>query len=461
VAHPDERQPAGRSARQLDRRLDREIWRLALPAFLALVAEPLFLLADAAIVGHLGTDQLAGLGVAAVVLQTLVGMCVFLAYGTTASVARLLGAGDRRAALAQGIDGVWLAVIIGVLVTLVGVLTTGPLVRLVGAEPAVTEPATTYLRIAFLGVTPLLVMMAATGILRGLQDTRTPLYVAVGGNALNIVLNLLLVYGLGTFEGLGIAGSALGSVLAQVASAAALLWVVVRGARHEGASLRPDRPGIQRAAHASVALVIRTLTLRAALLLTTYAVVLGAEDAAGGQSVSVATHQLAFTIWTFLAFALDAIAIAAQAITGRYLGSGDRPGTRAVTRRMVGWGAVSGVACGVALAAASPFLGPLFSSDLRVHDLLVPVLLVAAAGQPVAGVVFVLDGVLIGAGDGVYLAWAGLLVLAVYAPVVLLVGFAAGGVVLVWVTFSVVFMGARFVVLTVRVRGDAWLVTGR
>ncbi len=450
--------------RPLHRRLDREIWRLALPAFLALVAEPLFLLADAAIVGHLGTAPLAGLGVAAAVLQTVVGLCVFLAYGTTASVARLLGAGDLRGALAQGIDGVWLAVLIGVPVTLVGVTTTGPLVRLFGADPEVTDPAETYLRIAFLGVTPLLVMMAATGILRGLQDTRTPLVVAVGGNGLNIVLNLLLVYGLpaswGGFDGLGIAGSALGSVLAQLASAAALMWVVARGARREGASFRPDRPGITRAAHASVALVIRTLTLRAALLLTTYAVVLGADGAGRDQPVSVATHQLAFTIWTFLAFALDANAIAAQALTGRYLGAGDRDGTRQVTRRMVSWGAVAGVGSGVLLAAASPFLGPLFSSDPRVHDLLIPVLVVAALGQPVAGVVFVLDGVLIGAGDGTYLAWAGFVVLVVYAPVVLLVGALDGGVVLVWVALSAVLMGARLVVLWMRARGDAWLVTG-
>ena len=452
-------------AHPLARSLDREIWRLALPAFLALVAEPLFLLADAAIVGHLGTAALAGLGIAAIVLQTLVGLCVFLAYGTTASVARLLGAGDRRAALAQGIDGVWLAIGLGVLITLVGVVTTGPLVRLLGAGPEVAEPATTYLRIAFLGVTPLLVMLATTGILRGLQDTRTPLVVAVAGNALNIVLNLLLVYGIsvgGTgVDGLGIAGSALGSVLAQLASAAALLAVVVRGARRESASLRPDLPGIRRAAHASIALVIRTLTLRAALLLTTYAVVLGADASSGDdQSVSIATHQLAFTIWSFLAFGLDAIAIAAQAITGRYLGAGDRPGTRAVTSRMVWWGAVSGVATGVALAAISPFLGPLFTSDPEVQALLVPVLLVTAAGQPIAGVVFVLDGVLIGAGDATYLAWAGLAVLAVYAPVVLLVGGLGGGVVAVWATLSALLMGARFVVLTLRAQGDAWMVTG-
>jgi putative MATE family efflux protein len=330
-------------------------------------------------------------------------------------------------------------------------------VRLLGADADVAEPATTYLRIAFLGVTPLLVMLATTGILRGLQDTRTPLYVAVAGNGLNIVLNLLLVYGVGAFDGFGIAGSALGSVLAQLASAAALLAVVVRGARREGAGLTPDLPGIRRAAQASVALVIRTLTLRAALLCTTYAVVLGAT---GDQSVPVATHQLAFTIWSFLAFALDAIAIAAQAITGRFLGAGDRDGTREVTRRMIRWGAICGVGTGVVVAALSPFLGPLFTGDGRVHDLLIPVLLVVALGQPVAGVVFVLDGVLIGAGDGTYLAWAGLAVLALYAPVVLLVGALDLGVVMVWIVFSAVLMGARLVVLTHRARGDAWLVTG-
>src|SRR5687767_14901296 len=224
---------------------DREILRLAVPAFLALVAEPLFLLSDAAIVGHLGTAELAGLGIAAAVLQTVIGLCIFLAYGTTASVARHLGAGDRRGALAQGIDGIWLAVGIGIVATVLGVAATEPLVQVFGAGDAVTEQAATYLRIAFLGTTPLLVMLASTGVLRGLQDTRTPLVVAVGGNVLNVALNLLLVYGLGSTTGphvpaLGIAGSALGSVLAQVASAAALLVVVVRAARREGAPLRPD-----------------------------------------------------------------------------------------------------------------------------------------------------------------------------------------------------------------------------
>ncbi|MDI6910656.1 MATE family efflux transporter [Nocardioides sp.] len=442
--------------RARDRARDREILRLAVPAFLALVSEPLFLLADAAIVGHLGTAPLAGLGIAAAVLQTVVGLCIFLAYGTTAGVARRLGAGDLRGALAQGVDGLWLAAGIGVVVTILGVLLADPVVHLFGASESVTDPAATYLRIAFLGTTPLLLMLAATGVLRGLQDTRTPLVVAVGGNALNVVLNLVLVYP----AGMGIAGSALGSVLAQAASAAAFLVVVTRAARAHDASLRPDLPGIRAAGRAGVPLVVRTLTLRAALLLTTYVVTLAATGARE-QEVDLATHQLAMTLWTFLAFVLDAIAIAAQALTGRALGAGDVTAVRETTRRMVRWGALSGVATGLLLAAASPVLGALFTGDGDVRDLLVPVLLVAALGQPVAGVVFVLDGVLIGAGDGGYLARAGLVTLVAYAPVALLCAAVSAGLVAVWVSFAAVFMGARLVVLVHRARGDAWLVTGR
>ncbi len=434
---------------------DREILRLAVPAFLALVSEPLFLLSDAAIIGHLGTAPLAGLGIAAAILQTVVGLCVFLAYGTTGSVARRLGAGDLRGAIAQGVDGLWLAVGIGAVVTVAGVLLTEPLVRLFGASAEVTDPAATYLRIAFLGVVPLLLILAATGVLRGLQDTRTPLVVAVAGNVLNIVLNLLLVYP----AGLGIAGSALGSVLAQVAMAAAFVAVVVRAARRHGASLRPDLPGIRAAGRAGVPLVVRTLTLRAALLVTTYAVTLAAVGARD-QEVDLATHQLALTLWGFLAFVLDAIAIAAQAITGRALGAGDVAGTRSLTRRMIQWGAVSGVVTGVLLAAVSPVLGHLFTGDAAVQDLLVPVLVVIALGQPIAGVVFVLDGVLIGAGDGPYLAQAGVVTLVVYAPVALACAALDTGLVTIWVAFSAVFMGARLVVLLRRARRDAWMVTG-
>lgn len=440
------------------RTTDREILRLAVPAFLALVAEPLFLLSDAVVVGHLGTAPLAGLGIAGAVLQTIVGLCVFLAYGTTASVARHLGAGDLRGALAQGVDGCWLAVLIGAVATGVGFVAAEPLVGLFGAGDAVSDQATTYLRIAVWGTTPLLLMLATTGVLRGLQDTRTPLWVAIGGNAANVVLNVTLVYGLD----LGIGGAAIGSVVAQVGSAAVLVAVVVRAARREGAPLSPDLPGIRAAAHAGTPLVMRTLTLRACLLVGTYAVTLAGTgaDSDAETAVNLATHQIAITLWTFLAFSLDALAIAAQAITGRALGAGDVEGTQRLTRRLVQWGWGSGIATGLLLAACAPWIGALFSPDADVQRLLVPVLLVAALGQPIAGVVFVLDGVLIGAGDGRYLAWGGLLVLAVYAPAVLLAAMGPGGLVPVWITLVVVFMGARYLILTRRARGDAWLVTG-
>lgn len=431
---------------------DREIWRLAVPAFLALVAEPLFLIADSAIVGHLGTRQLAGLGVAGVVLQTVTGICVFLAYGTTAAVARRIGAGDARGALTQGIDGLWLAVIIGVLVTVPCVVLARPLVRVAGAGPAVADEGTTYLHIASLGITPLLLMMAATGVLRGLQDTRTPMVVAVGGNVLNIVLNVLLVYG----AGLGIRGSALGSLCAQLLAALALVAVVVRGS--DSVSLRPDLAGIKQAARAGVALVVRTLTLRAALLATTYAVT--RTGTGHDQATALAAHQIAFTLWTLMAFVLDALAIAAQAITGRALGAGDSAAVRAATHRMVWWGVVVGLAGGILLAAASPVLGAAFTDDAGVRHRLVLVLLIAALAEPVCGVVFVLDGVLIGAGDGRYLALGGLVTLAAYLPLLTLAVALGGGLAWVWVVFSAVFMGARFAVLVVRARSDRWLVTG-
>lgn len=440
---------------------DREILRLAVPAFLALVAEPLFLLTDAAIVGHLGTAELAGLGIAAVVLQTVVGLCVFLAYGTTAAVARLLGAGDLRRALAQGIDGIWLAVVIGTLATAVGVPLARPLVTAFGAGEQVTDFGVIYLQIALLGTTPLLVMLAATGVLRGLQDVRTPLIVAVAGNLVNAVLNLVLVFGFGPIPALGIAGSAIGSVIAQVLSASALTWVVTRGARRHGSPLRPDLAGIRAAARAGVPLVVRTLTLRAALMVTTYAAALTAARATGADdAVTLAANQLAFTIWGFLAFVLDAIAIAAQALTGRSLGAADLPGTRATTQRMIQWGIGSGIVTGLLLAASSPWLGRLFTPDAAVQGLLSAVLIVIALGQPLAGVVFVLDGVLIGAGDGRYLAWGGVWVLAAYAPVVLLVATTAPHLIAIWAALVFVFMGARGVVLVRRARTDTWMVTG-
>ena len=427
---------------------DREIVRLAVPAFGALVAEPLFLLADSAIVGHLGTPQLAGLGVAGALLATAVALCVFLAYGTTAGVARRLGAGDERGAIALGVDGMWLAAALGTVIALTGAITAPVLIDAFGTTASATPYALTYLRVSLPGIPAMLVVLAATGVLRGLQDTRTPLVVAVVGAFANVVLNLVLVYGLD----LGIGGSALGTVIAQFGMAAVFVVAVVGGARRHGASLRPDLPGIRTAASTGVPLLLRTLTLRAALLVMTYV-------ATAQGTRSVAAHQVAFAIWTFLALALDAVAIAGQAIVGRYLGAGDVEGTRAATRRMLEWGVAAGVALGLLVVALRAAYVPLFTDDVAVQALLGSVLLVAALFQPVAGAVFALDGVLIGAGDGRYLAWAGVLTLAAFLPLAMLVLGTDGGLVALWWAFGA-FMLARLVTLVVRQRGTAWLVTG-
>ncbi|MEW1689782.1 MATE family efflux transporter [Streptomyces sp. NPDC091265] len=430
------------------RRHDREIIALAVPAFGALVAEPLFVMVDSAIVGHLGTPQLAGLAVAAALLTTAVSIFVFLAYATTAAVARRVGAGDLASAIRQGMDGIWLALLLGLAVIALALPLAPWLVGIFGASDTAAPYGTTYLRISALGIPAMLVVMAATGVLRGLQNTRTPLYVAIGGFAANGALNAALVYG----AGLGIAGSAWGTVIAQISMAAAYLIVVVRGARRHGASLRPDAAGIKASAQAGVPLLVRTLSLRAVLLIATaVAARLGDTD--------IAAHQIILSLWSLMAFALDAIAIAGQAIIGRYLGADDTTGAREACRRMVQWGVASGVLFGVLIMLARPLFVPLFTGDRSVQDTLFPALLVVALTQPIAGVVFVLDGVLMGAGDGPYLAWAMLVTLAIFAPAALLVPALGGGLAALWCAMSLM-MVVRMATLWLRARSGKWLVTG-
>ncbi|MEV6793794.1 MATE family efflux transporter [Streptomyces sp. NPDC051320] len=430
------------------RRHDREIISLAVPAFGALVAEPLFVMVDSAIVGHLGTSQLAGLGIAAALLTTAVSIFVFLAYATTAAVARRVGAGDLRAAIRQGMDGVWLALLLGAIVIAI-VLPAAPwLVGLFGASGDASPYAVTYLRISSLGIPAMLVVMAATGVLRGLQDTRTPLYVAIAGFAANAALNAGLVYGVG----LGISGSAWGTVIAQFAMVAAYLVVVVRGAKRHNASLLPDVAGIRACAQAGVPLLVRTLSLRAVLLIAT-------AVAAHLGDTEVAAHQIVLSLWSLLAFALDAIAIAGQAIIGRYLGADDSEGARQACRRMVQWGLGVGVALGVLVVLSRPLFVPVFTGDQAVQDVLLPALMVVALTQPISGVVFVLDGVLMGAGDGRYLAWAMLVTLAVFTPAALLVPVVGGGLTALWWAMTLM-MVIRMVTLWLRARSGQWIVTG-
>lgn len=432
---------------------DHEILGLAVPALGALVAEPLFLLVDSAIVGSLGTAPLAGLGIAGGILATAVGLFVFLAYGTTASVARVLGAGDLRGALARGIDGLWLALALGLVAAAVTGLAAVQLVGLFRPDPEVSRQAVTYLHWSAPGVPGMLVVLAATGVLRGLQDTRTPLAVAVGGSAANAALNLLLVRG----AGLGIAGSGLGTALAQTGMGLATTLAVVATARRHGTPLRPHPAGIRAGGLAGVPLLVRTLALRATLLATTYAATrLGPAQ--------LAAHQVASTLWTLLALTLDAIAIAAQALTGRFLGAGDVAGVRDATARMIRWGLGAGVVLGVVLLTVRGLLEPLFSADPAVRTGMSAALVVAAVMQPLAGYVFVLDGVLIGAGDGRYLAVTALAQLVAYLPLVAAIVGAAprgtAGLVWLWIAFASGWMAVRGTFLGLRERSEAWLVTG-
>lgn len=431
----------------------REILRLAVPAFGALIAEPLFLLADSAIVGHLGVSQLAGVGLASAVLHTAVGLMVFLAYSTTPAVARAMGHGQLGKALAAGRDGVWLALLLGIVLAVAGFWAAEPLVALMGAEGDVQSFAVDYLRWSMPGLVAMLLIFAGTGVLRGLQDTRTPLLVATAGFGLNIVLNFWLVYGLGW----SVAGSAAGTSVAQWTMACVYLAMVRRNAARHGISLWPDWSGIRAMTRVGSWLMLRTLSLRIAILATVFVVT-------GQGAVNLAAHQLAMTIFSFLAFALDALAIAAQALIGKELGASHPVRARQLTRTMIRWGAGFGVVTGALLAVAAPWAGALFTSDAGVQTVLTYALWILAAGQPIAGFVFVLDGVLIGAGDAKYLALAGVVNLAVYLPMLVAVAVSgisgAAGLVWLWAAFALGYMAARAVTLGLRARSDRWMVLG-
>jgi putative MATE family efflux protein len=428
--------------------LNRDILRLAVPALGSLIAEPLFLIADSAMVGHLGPAPLAALAIGSAVLQTIVGLMVFLAYATTPAVARRFGAGDFSKAVSAGVDGMWLALGIGAVLALVGFVSTPLIVQLFGATPEVSELARSYLGISVWGLPAMLIVFAATGLLRGMQNTVTPLWIAAAGFGANILLNAFFIYGLQW----GVAGSAAGTVVAQWAMVGAYVWIVGRLARRHAAPVLPRAAGVRGSARSGGWLFLRTLSLRIALL-STVAVAsgLGTKELAG--------WQIVFTIFSTAAFALDALAIAAQALIGKSLGAGDVHEVRHVLGRTVAWGLWFGVIVGFVVGGLSGVLGFLFTGDAAASALIQPALLVLAVAQPVCSIVFVLDGVLIGAGDGRYLALAGLINLVVYAPALVLVAvFGSGAAGLAWlsVAFFGVYMLARLGTLGFRVRGAAW-----
>lgn len=434
-------------------KIDRSIASLAIPALGALVAEPLFLIVDSALVGHLGASSLAGLAVAGAILQTAVGLMIFLAYSTTPLVARRRGAGDLRGAVQAGIDGLWLALAIGAIVGALLYALSTPLVGAFGVDPRTSEQALAYLTVSCLGIPAMLVVFAASGLLRGLQDTKTPLVVATIGFTMNALLNWWFIYGLDW----GIAGSAWGTVVAQWGMVAVYLLVVMRHAHRAGAGALPRRDGLAHAGRSGSWLFVRTVGLRAALLATVFAATSHGTDATAG-------YQVVFTIFSTAAFALDALAIAAQALVGDALGARDADRARLVVRRSIFWGIACGALIGAVLVLASPVLGRVFTSDPGVLEILPLALAVLGVSLPLGGYVFVLDGALMGAGDARYLAWTSIVNLVIYLPVLWLITVAvpSGTAALVALTaaFTVVFMLARATTLGLRTRSARWIVLG-
>jgi putative MATE family efflux protein len=409
---------------------DREILRLALPALGALAAEPLYLLVDTAIVGHLGTPQLAALALAATVLSNLVALCIFLTYGTTARVTRLHGAGEDEAAAALGPQAFWLALTAGVVIAAVVAALASPLVHLLGGDGDVADMATQYLRIASIGVPMALVALAGQGWLRGMSDLRTPLVIVVVANAVNVVLELLFVYGLDW----GLNGSAWGTVIAQLGMGCAFAVVLLR------VFSWPNLARIRSLVSIGAQLVVRTAALLGCFVLAT------AVCAHIGPA-TVAAHQIAFQIYGFLALVLDAIAIAGQVIVGRALGAGSADEAFAAARRMIEWALVAGIVIGLVFFALADVVPKAFTSDPKVIDQAQDLWPLFCVMWPVAAIAFALDGILIGAGDTAYMALAMAISFAVFAPIVL----AANTVVVVWVAIDVLMLvrvatlGGRFV----------------
>jgi len=411
------------------RGLDRAIWRLGLPAFGALVAHPVFLLIDAAIVGTLGTAPLAGLGAATTVISAVVGLCVFLAYATTSSVARLLGANDRAGALAQGLAGMLLGLGLGVVLG-IAVWWSAPLLASgLGTTGEVTDFSVTYLRIIAISLPAMLGVLAGVGVLRGLQDTKTTLVVTLSQVGVNLVLSLVLVLGLGW----GIAGSAVGTAVAEFVGLFAYGAVLILLVRRDG-------------------VFIRTIALRIVFLVA-------AAAAARLGSPELAAYHVTATLFFALALALDALAIAGQALLGKVLGASDAHSARLITRRLLYWSVWLGLALAVFVLAIRPWLPGWFSDDEAVIAIMSSALIIVAVQQPLAGAVFALDGILIGAGDTRFLAWAQIAVLGGFIPAAWWVVQSGWGVDGLWWAIAW-FLLLRLTILGWRAHGSAWIVTG-
>ena len=425
---------------------DREILTLALPALGALAAEPLYLLADTAMVGHLGTQELAALAIAGSLIAGAFTLFNFLTYGTTAQVARLQGAGEAQAAGRIAAQALWLSSAIGIGLTVVLAGAAVPLVDLMGGEGRTGDLAVLYLRIGSLGLSFALIALAGQGYLRGISDLRTPLVIVVAANAANVLLNLLFIYGFGW----GLAGSAWATVLAQAGMGAAFIRALLAAPAD---SRRPSLERMRPLGRIGWEIFVRTTALYASFL------VASAVLARVGEA-SLGAHQIAFQLFIFLALVLDAIAIAGQVIVGRSLGAGDAEGAYRAARRMIEWSIVAGTLFALVMLALIDVIPRVFTSDPRVVERAQAIWPLFALMQPANGAVFALDGILIGAGDTRFLMWGMLLAsMGVFVPIAL-GSLALGlGIVGVW-SGRVGLILVRLATCGWRFRGRRWAVVG-
>ncbi|GAA2662121.1 MULTISPECIES: MATE family efflux transporter [Actinosynnema] len=423
----------------------RRVVGLAAPALVVLAAEPLYVLVDTAVVGHLGALPLAGLALGGVLFTQVATQLTFLSYGTTARTARLFGAGRRAEAVAEGVQATWLALAVGALVIVLGQLLAGPAARLLVGDEVVAAEAVSWLRIALFGAPMVLVTMAGNGWMRGVQDTRRPLRYVLFGNAVSAVLCPLLVH----TAGWGLEGSAVANVVAQLLSAGLFL----RALAVEGVPLRPV-PALMRAQLGMGRdLVLRSLAFQACFLSA-------ASVAARTSVAAVGAHQVVLQLWTFLALVLDSLAIAAQSIVGAFLGADRREDAKGFARQVTGYGLVFGACLGVLFAALSGVIPGLFTGDAGVLGEIPNAWWFFVALQPVAGVVFALDGVLLGAGDAAFLRTATLLSAAAgFLPLIWLSLAFGWGLSGIWTGLSA-FMALRLVAVVLRTRSGRWAVPG-
>lgn len=449
---PGSGEPAGRAGERPEAPAPAgpgRILGLAVPTLGVLVAEPIYLLFDLAVVGRLGALALAGLAVGGLILAQVSTQLTFLSYGTTARSARRHGAGDHAGAVAEGVQATWLAVGIGLALLVLVQTVAAPLTSVIAGDAEIAAAALAWVRIALFGVPLILIAMAGNGWLRGVQETRRPLLFVVCGLALSAVLCPVLVHGLWGAPHWGLPGSAAANVAGQAVTATLFVVALVR----ERAPLRPRLDVMRAQLVLGRDLIVRSLALQACF-------VSAAAVASRFGAASVAAHQVVLQLWNFLALTLDSLAIAAQTLVGAALGGGDAGGARVLAKRVTRWSLLFAVVLAAVFALTATVVPPLFTDDPAVLDRIGVIWWFFVAIIPVAGVVFALDGVLLGAGDAAYLRTTTMLAaLAGFLPAIWLALVFDWGVAGIW-TGLIAFMLARLVAVTARAASGRWARVG-